>query len=175
MQVNRLEEKLEIILMDLEAAMLDGIFAQILRNYAAPPDELDSEVSAVWYYPPVRRDDKNEREWIEDSRRDLHEYRSAHAEQIGKWRQEFAQNQEKFIRWMISLEEADELVAILNDHRLYRAAEAGIGQAEMDLSFEQLGNIQQGSALVEIHILASLIELLLCAMGQQRLDEESEE
>ena len=63
--------------------------------------------------------------------------------------------------WNIAEEDVETLVASLNDHRLRRAGEFDLGEGDLEVKAMEKSRGDKRVALVEIHFLAWMIELLL--------------
>jgi len=63
--------------------------------------------------------------------------------------------------WSIPEDEVETLVAALNDHRLRRAGEFDLGDGDLEVRAMEKARGDKRVALVEIHFLAWMIELLL--------------
>ncbi|MEM9445086.1 MAG: hypothetical protein AAGA18_07010 [Verrucomicrobiota bacterium] len=161
MQVNRIEGGIEIILFRGEATLLQDIFSRILSNYSIPPDELSDAVQKVWYPKNIQKEDREDSDDLADViRDDFQIYRSENSLKLKSWISLLRADQQ-IITWRVEDGEIDRVLTILNDHRLYRAAELGVGQDEMDRDLEEIEDDQLRGGILEIHFLAWLIELVL--------------
>jgi|SRR5688572_8827463 len=145
----------ELILRTVEA---------ILQNYKLKPGELDPKTAAVWYSTrgckTAGMSEEETREWIDS----LYSFKGANATLLEQWCSAIRQVEPGKFELAVKIDQAANLVTILNDHRLHLAATYDIGQEEMDLRSspeeEQLSPEKQ-SALVQIELLGWLIEVIL--------------
>ncbi len=63
--------------------------------------------------------------------------------------------------WVLDGDEVESFVATLNDHRLRRAAEFDLGEGDLEVRAMEKSKGDKRVALVEIHFLAWMIELIL--------------
>ena len=63
--------------------------------------------------------------------------------------------------WNLPENEIETLVASLNDHRLRRAGEFDLGEGDLEVRAMEKAKGDKRVALVEIHFLAWMIEMLL--------------
>jgi hypothetical protein len=102
------------------------------------------------------------REWIEH----LRQFRGARLALLEACQQQLATPRERRYELRITAAQVPDLMAALNDHRLWLAARHDIGQAEMDARAEaQFAALapERQAALMEIDLLAYFIEVLLRA------------
>ena len=64
-------------------------------------------------------------------------------------------------RWFLPKDEVEAFVATLNDHRLRRAAEFDLEEGDLEVRAMEKAKGDKRVALVEIHFLAWMIELIL--------------
>ena len=64
-------------------------------------------------------------------------------------------------RWVLPKDEVESFLATCNDHRLRRAAEFDFGEGDLEVKAMERAKGDKRIALVEIHFLAWLIELIL--------------
>lgn len=147
-----------------EAAVLRSILASLASAYRVPPEEVDPKLAAVWYSQRgcqsagMSREDA--REWV----RQIHGFKGANLALIQEWLKQIGVPGKEPAALVLPDEQAESFVGVLNDHRLRMAALHGIGQEEMDLrteeDWERIGPDRQ-SALIQIHVLAWIIETVL--------------
>ena len=94
--------------------------------------------------------------WIEG----LHEVRLGRQKLLEKWLKALPKLGHSGV-WNISEEDVETLVAALNDHRLRRSAEFDLGEGDLEVRAMEKAKGDKRVALVEIHFLAWMIELLL--------------
>jgi hypothetical protein len=154
----------------IEGTLLRRVFEQLRAQYRLKPDDIDPKTAAAWYSTrgcqSAGMSTEDTRLWIEH----LHEFKAARLEKLEAWtRQLVAPRQPGALRLTIPLEDADAFMAALNDHRLRLAACHEIGQKEMDAHSPQTLDrlpIHQQEALLEIHVLAWLIEETLHSLPE---------
>ena len=164
MQAILTKDQLTLTFTLLETRVLYHILGQIIINYQTPPENLDRKAASVWYSTKgckrARMSPEDTREWL----RTLHQYRSANTERLEKWRRQLSVPKSGTSCMTINVDDTPILLTALNDHRLLIAAQAEIGQEQMDAhslsAFNKLPSAQQ-RALSEIHFLASIMEELL--------------
>ncbi|MDB6031658.1 MAG: hypothetical protein JWM16_1996 [Verrucomicrobiales bacterium] len=154
-----------------ESQVLGQILAFIIDQYRKKPSELDPETAGSWY--SVRgcetsgMSKEETREWLSQ----MHDHRSSRIEAVeGFIKGLQSENSGEPVELRLTPEEAVELAAVLNDHRLLASARNEIGQNEMDVhtmaEFSALPAPQQ-TALTEIHFLAYIIESLLHLLSSE--------
>jgi hypothetical protein len=148
-----------------ESQVLSQLLSFIKEQYRKKPSELDPETAAGWYSvrgcETAGMSKEEIREWLNQ----MHDYRSARIESIDYCiRKLRPKDPGEPVELQLTMEQAVELVTVLNDHRLLASARNEIGQDEMDVhtmdEFSALPAPQQ-TALTEIHFLAYIIESLL--------------
>jgi len=143
-----------------EAALLRQALESTVVAYRTPPAELDPMVGNVWYRQTGLREagirGEDAFHWVEG----LHEVR------LG--REKMAQGWMKGLPpigraggWVLDGDEVESFVATLNDHRLRRAAEFDLGEGDLEVRAMEKSKGDKRVALVEIHFLAWMIELIL--------------
>lgn len=171
MQVYSAPDYLEIVLFEPEAALLEDIFEQIISNYQTRPEDLEGTVRGVWYsgegFHSAQMDSDDVAFWLDD----LYSFRGENSKKCERWIEEI-QTEDYPMLWRVSHEDVDTLLTVINDHRLYCAAQHSIGDQEMEMPLEEIDDISVKQALIEIHFLAWLMELILNAQatGQDNLD-----
>jgi hypothetical protein len=94
--------------------------------------------------------------WIQD----LHEVRLEREKSMQRWLKDLPPFG-KPGKWILPKEEVESLLATLNDHRLRRAAEFDLGEGDLEVLAMEKAKGDKRVALVEIHFLAWMIELIL--------------
>jgi len=164
MRIARKDSQLTLALNPFEARLLRRVLRALIENYQIQPDQIDSKAAQAWYSRrgclAAKMSAEETREWLEH----LHSFRSARLGLLERVVAQLAGRKEGDRPLRLPLEEAPDLMAALNDHRLFLAARHDIGQAEMDLrtleDFETLKPPRR-LALLEIHLLAQIVEHLL--------------
>jgi hypothetical protein len=168
-QLTREPEALSFSFNRIEASLLRRVLEELKRHYSIPPADLDPKIAAAWYSTRgcegLGLSAEDTRLWQEH----LHELKGPHAKRIGGWLQQLGTlpAQAGTVLLRLDLTEGDPFITILNDHRLHLAARHDIGQPEMEVrTQEAMAELpaRQQEALIEIHILAWLIEVTLEAM-----------
>lgn len=154
-----------------ESQVLRQILRFIGETYSQKPSELDPQAAAAWYSTRGCETAGMSAEEVQDWLNQVHDYRSARVALINRCVQALRPRElAEPMELRVSLEEASDLITILNDHRLLAAARNDIGQKEMDLNnmadFNALPAPQQ-TALTEIHVLAYMIESLLQLLSRE--------
>ena len=164
MRAARTPKALGLTFNTLESRLLRHILKQIITNYQITPQDLNPKAASVWYSAKgcesARMSPEETQEWLEH----LHQYKSAHVQNLTKWRRRLALPKEGHCRLNVKLEEVPVLLSALNDHRLFLAASHDLGQKEMDArSVADFANLQpaQQMAVSEIHVLGCIIEEIL--------------
>ncbi len=132
--------------------------------YRIPPERIDPRVASVWYSKRGCESAGMSREEAADWVRQIHGFKSENLALVEEWIDQLDQCAGRRRALELPVSQAEAFVGALNDHRLRAAAENGIGQAEMDardpLALIGLDPVRQ-AALVEIHFLAWIIEVVL--------------
>ena len=169
MQLTREPEGLRFSFNRIEASLLRRVLEELKTQYRIAPADLDPKIAAAWYSTQgcegLGLSAEDTRLWQEH----LHELKGPHAQRIEGWLQQLGTlpAQAGAVLLRLDLAEGDPFVTILNDHRLHLAARHDIGQPEMEVrTQEEMAKLpgRQQEALLEIHILAWLIEVTLEAM-----------
>jgi hypothetical protein len=166
----RKNDRIVLALGPFETQVFERTVGSILRQYQVEPEHVDPRVAAVWYSTRGCRAAGMTEEEIQEWLHALHEFKSANLKLLSAWAGTLAASKRKSLKLELSLEESATLLSVLNDHRLWLAAQHQIGQAEMDLrSVEALDQLQpaQQFALYEIHLLAWIMEEILRATAPE--------
>ena len=164
MRAARQNDRITLSFGAFESQVLLRILSTIIRNYRIKPAEMGPKEAAVWYSTrgceSAKMSAEETRDWLEQ----LHGLRSANLDRLEDWAKQLTAAKKDHFELCVPLAEADKLITLLNDHRLFAAARHDIGQQEMDscslAAFNALTPMQL-NALDEIHFLACLIEALL--------------
>jgi hypothetical protein len=164
MRAARQNDRITLSFGAFESQVLLRILSTIIQNYKIKPAEMGPKEAAVWYSTrgceSAKMSAEETRDWLEQ----LHGFRSANLDRLEDWAKQLTAAKEDHFELRVPLAEAEKLITLLNDHRLFAAARHDIGQQEMDLrslaAFNALTPVQL-NALYEIHFLACLIEALL--------------
>ena len=143
-----------------EVALLRQALESTREAYRTPPTELDPMVGNVWYRQVGLREvgirGEDALHWVEG----LHEARLGREKLAEGWMKTLPPLGQAG-RWHLDAEEVESFVATLNDHRLRRAAEFDLGEGDLEVRAMEKSKGDKRVALVEIHFLAWLIELVL--------------
>jgi hypothetical protein len=148
-----------------ESQVLCQILAFIKEQYRKKPSELDPETARSWYSvrgcESAGMSAEETREWLGQ----MHDYRSARIQAIDHCIKHLKPSDPgEPVEMSLALDQAVDLITVLNDHRLLASARNEIREEEMNVStiaeFSSLPAPQQ-TALTEIHFLAYIIESLL--------------
>ena len=160
----------------IEANLLRRVLEQLKASYGIDPGDLDPRIAAAWYSTrgcqSAGMSPEDTQHWLEH----LHEFKSARVPKIQGWLRQLAQVHAgapagahagaSVLR--LDLADADPFITLLNGHRLQLAARHEIADREMEVRSHEamaLLPIHQQEALIEIHILAWLIEVTLEAIS----------
>jgi len=166
MQVNAYPEFLEVVLFPTEIELLRSILHEIDRAYGIPIDQLETTVRNVWFSGEGFRSAEMDREDIREWNQALRDFRGENRSRCQEWTGLLAQGGDPLL-WRVARREIDTLITILNDYRLYQAARHEIGQTQMDEDFDFVQSPNLRLALLEIHFLAWLMEMILQAMTSE--------
>jgi len=143
-----------------ESALLHQVLDGLREAYQTAPGELDPMVANLWCGRTGFREAGIRGEeaihWIEG----LHEVRLGRQAAVRRWLQTMPKAGHGGV-WNLAEEEIETLVASLNDHRLRRAGEFDLGERDLEVRAMERAKGDKRVALVEIHFLAWMIEMLL--------------
>ena len=164
MRVEKEGSQITFICSPRESSLLCRILQSIIAHYKKRPEELDAPAAAAWYSTrgceTARMSAEETREWLWQ----LLQLKRGHLTFLLEWQTQLLQPQSHLHQLRVPLEQASALITVLNDHRLWAAAQNDIGEKEMTLlSLRALSQLKlaQQRALFEIHFLAYLIEEIL--------------
>ena len=166
MQVIRRQEELDIVLFQPEAYLMKRSLDEIYDNYRVPPEELPESIQKLWYSHSCELEPEDQAIWLEH----LSEFRGENSQLIKRISAELEEIDTWPVILTVSLQEADCLLTVINDQRLYLAAVHDVGEKEMSDDWDAVFQLPEKHAVVNIHFLAWLIELLI-----MRLDHQSED
>ena len=143
-----------------ESALVRQVLESLHEAYQTAPGELDPMVANLWYGRAGLKEAGIRGEeaihWIEG----LHEVRLGRQAALDRWLKSLPKAGQAGV-WIIPEEDVETLVAALNDHRLRRAGEFDLGEGDLEVKAMEKSRGDKRVALVEIHFLAWMIELLL--------------
>src|SRR5687767_3220907 len=139
MHVSRQNDRVRLTLNLLESQLLVPVLRSLVKHYAIKPAEMEGKPASVWYSmrgcESGKMTEEETRDWVDT----LHQQRLALVPLLKGWIKQLTTHKEEQARLELTAEDAEKFVGILNDHRLWMAAEHDIGQLEMDLrSFDAL-------------------------------------
>jgi hypothetical protein len=164
MKVERNPNGLEVLLFSVEAYYLRKALIQVAQNYRIHPVEFDDQTAEVWYSPQghasvdAYQEDKDI--WNES----LFEFRNTRLGDLQIWIEDLTEGRE-FYLLPLTFEKADTLVSIINDHRLLVAAEHDFSKEELDQNLDEVDEEDKREALMEVHVLAFFIEMILAELN----------
>ncbi|MCX6935024.1 MAG: hypothetical protein NTZ01_02345 [Verrucomicrobia bacterium] len=143
-----------------EAALLRQALESTMEAYRTDPGELDPMIGNAWYGRAGLREagirGEDALSWIEG----LHEARLGRGDAMQNWLKNLPPAGQAG-RWVLPKDEVECFLATCNDHRLRRAAEFDLGEGDLEVRAMEKSKGDRRIALVEIHFLAWLIELIL--------------
>jgi hypothetical protein len=147
-----------------EASLLRESLAAVLEMYAVPPAEMDPKVSEVWYQSGAARKARMTPEETAEWAGHLHEVRTGRVPLLERWVAALTQATLP-VDLEVARDEMETLLQTANDHRLRRAAEHGVGEGDLETDLADIKDDARRFALMEIHFLAWLIEVLLMELS----------
>ena len=145
---------------------MNGPESAVLEMYAVPPPEMDPKVSEVWYQTGAARKARMTPQETAEWAGHLHEVRSGRIPLLQRWVEALTRTTVP-VELEVARDEMETLLQTANDHRLRRAAEHGVGEGDLELDLAGIGDEARRFALVEIHFLAWLIEVLLVEVSAE--------
>ena len=143
-----------------ESALLWQVLEGLREAYQTAPGELDPMVANLWYGRAGLKEAGIRGEeaihWIEG----LHEVRLGRQVAVQRWMKSMPKAGHSGV-WDIPESDLETLVASLNDHRLRRAGEFDLGESDLEVRSMEKARGDKRVALVEIHFLAWMIEMIL--------------
>jgi hypothetical protein len=165
MQVITRANDLELILFDPECALLRDVLEQLVEAYEKAPDLLDPRVRGVWYPGEGFKSAAMSEEDADDWNKSLAEFRGENGLLCRSWLEVLdGRGPEQPTRLLVPFSEVDRFLTVINEYRLMKAAEQELGEEDMARSLELVELPSKRSALLEVHFLGWLLELVLAAM-----------
>jgi len=156
-QVIRRKEELDIILFQPEAHLMKRSLDEIYSNYRTKPEDLPESIKQLWHSHACELEPEDRKIWLEH----LSEFRGFNSQLIQRLSVQLDGIKNWPVILTVSLQEADSLLTILNDQRLYLAAAHEVGEQEMNQDWEVVIQSPEKQVVVNIHFLAWLIELVI--------------
>lgn len=153
MQIHNKPDGVVLEFFPAEAHFLAGILDRIARTY-----EEDASGGAR---APELGNSGYAGEDIEAWNAECHEWGSENAALARKWSAHLREDTGEWIRWGLSPEEVEKFLLLSNDHRMYLARRFKVTEADMELMPDEMEGDERRMVLLEIHLLAQLMELLL--------------
>jgi hypothetical protein len=160
-QVTRCDSGYEWVFDPAERSLLISVFERLVREYQVAPKDLSAEVRDAWYSSRGSREAGQSTEDFEEWIRQLRQFRGEYAHKAASWLQAWKADEQEPLFWVLDREDSDIFLTLMNDYRLARAAEMGIGEREMEASWEAIPDDKLRSAIAEIHIMAAMMECLI--------------
>lgn len=161
MKIIKTKHGFRLHFLDLERLLLEQIFKTIVSNYESDAGKMDARVRKLWYDPSglVGPGFEHERSHWEEL---LQTTRSERCETVKSW----IRSLEKKVSGnsaalTLSLDEAEILLMVLNDHRLAVAALADIEEKDMERPFRSVPEGPKNTALFVIDFLGDLQAFLI--------------
>ncbi len=143
-----------------ESALLRQVLEGLSEAYQTAPGELDPMVANLWYGRAGLKEAGIRGEEAIHSIEGLHEVRLGRQVAVQRWMKSMPKPGHSGV-WNIPESDLDNLVAALNDHRLRRAGEFDLGERDLEVRAMEKAKGDKRVALVEIHFLAWMIEMIL--------------
>lgn len=154
MQLRAVKQGVEWGFGPAEARFVQAILHHILENYRTGPD-LDGGGSAALRASGYAPED--EVLWKEERAG----FRSAHAGALERWCAALGEAAGEWHLWVLPAAEIETFLLVANDHRMYLARRFQVEEADMTADPMDMPDAGRRMALVEIHVLAQMIEMLL--------------
>jgi len=151
-----------------EGRLLHRILGIIAENYKVRPEDIDSQTAEAWYSARGCRAAKMSADETRDWLAALHQVKQANLARIQEWSAALAGVKPAGYSLRLDLGAAEAFMTAINDYRLMAAARHDITEAEMDFGSErEVANLPPArrAALMEIHLLAWLLEEILAALN----------
>jgi hypothetical protein len=159
MQIHPTPQGVVLTLARAEAHFVAHVLGRILENYENPAG--DESFTPHWDGREALRrsgaSPEDEELWMEERAA----FRSAHAGALRSWRQRLAAASGEWMEWRLDAGEIGVFLLTANDHRMYLAHRYAVGEQDMESRLEEIADDDRRMALVEIHLLAQMMEMLL--------------
>ncbi|MGF1678822.1 MAG: hypothetical protein ACFCUX_06470 [Candidatus Methylacidiphilales bacterium] len=161
MQILRTSRGIELILFHAEAHLFKQSLNEIRHNYQQGLDELPDGVKKWWCQPTPDMDPEDEASLNQE----LHHGRFQHISLIDALLVLLDSGSDSPKVIPLDMSQADILVILVNDHRLYLAGQHQIGESEMIQDWNDIKPGPMQHALLQIHFLAWMLELLILRLS----------
>jgi hypothetical protein len=155
------EPAVEIVFEEAETVILNKVFRSMLERYQLDPSELEPRLHKTWYKDTTPENKSTPREEVEEYNEYLRDARQERVPNLEKWISTLESAEDFPFHLKLSFPEADEMVTVLNDHRLAVAALNEITEYDMDQQFDDIEEGLKKYALFEIHYLGWIMEMLM--------------
>jgi hypothetical protein len=153
MQIRKEGEGVVLEFFPAEAHFLANILERIADAY----DEADADK----FRTPELGDSGYAEDDIESWKLEFRELESENALMARKWSDILTENERDWVRWSLGPEDIEKFLLMSNDHRMYLARRFAVSQEDMEMSPDEMADDERRMVLLEIHLLAQLMELLL--------------
>ncbi len=157
---------LRVVLHPAESALLSSILRDIRANYKEGDAGLHPDARDRWTGATALEtsgfDSEDLEAWLE-AREGFQSELLAHATHWAGELAEAAEN-DPLHGFTLDAAHADALIILANDHRMYLAAKFAVDESDMDGPWEDAADDNKRVALMTIHFLACLIEMLLAGI-----------
>ena len=180
MHVEREHDRIRLSPNPLEAQIVEQVLRSVIKHYQLEPSQLDTKTAAAWYSTGGCKSSGMSEEETKDWVDSLHSLKTSQLSRLEEWAGKLAARQTAPVHLELSFNEATSFITILNDYRLFLAAQHNIGQREMDLhsvrALQELPAPQQG-AICQIDFVGWLMDdlLRLVAPEASRWRQDAEE
>ncbi|MEM1158027.1 MAG: hypothetical protein AAF649_09850 [Verrucomicrobiota bacterium] len=130
---------------------------EIYKNYQIAAEDLPEAVRKLWYSNSCELDAEDQAIWLDH----LSEFRGENSQLIERLCDDLNGIESWPVILTVSLPEADRLLTVMNDQRLYLAAIHNLGELEINEDWDRVFLSPEKHPLVNIHFLAWLIELII--------------
>jgi len=162
-QVLRNKKGLELVLFQPEVIFLRQALEQIILNYRTAAEDLPDPIREKWFPSQGQLD--------EEDLEILHEDGILFRGQNVALAERLLSQLDSLPSWPLIIkldwDEADRLLTVVNDQRLYLAAVFGVDEIDMTSNLEDMKPSAKKSALIQIHFLAWMVELIVLRMSER--------
>lgn len=159
MQLRSTEHGVEWILSRAEAHFIAHILDHIRTNYASDAagagHPLDQRALECLQKSGMSEEDLAL--WQEERSG----FRGTHSKALNQWQRHLAGGADDWLSWSMTPREIEIFLLIANDHRMYLARRFGVTEQDMESGLKDIDDENRRMALVEIHLLAQMMEMLL--------------
>jgi hypothetical protein len=161
MQLKATNNGVEWVMARAEAHFVAHILLRILENYEHPGGGDEGSFARRWDGREALQasaySEEDEVLWMEERAA----FRSTHAQLVRTWHHPLATIAGEWITWPMPRDEIALFLLIANDHRMYLAHRYAVREYDMESSLEQIDDEDRRMAVLEIHLLAQMMEMVL--------------